>query len=82
MIQLENSLYLVLINDNLLRTIDLEYHNLLQQEDEDSNDEMKEIYLQNGGGWDQKPVSVQTIDASPTSRCPSVQLNVTRAPTA
>lgn len=40
------------------------------------------IYLQNGGGCDQKPVSVQTMLASPTSKCPSLQLNVTKAPTA
>lgn len=40
------------------------------------------IYLQNGGGCDQNPVSVQTMLASPTSKCPSLQLNVTKAPTA
>lgn len=38
-------------------------------------------YSQNGGGCDQKPVSVHTMLASPTSRWPSVQLNVIRAPT-
>lgn len=42
----------------------------------------KKIYLQNGGGWLQNPVSVHTMLASPTSKCPSVQLNVTNAPTA
>lgn len=40
------------------------------------------IYLQNGGGCDQNPVSVQTILASPTSKWPSLQVNVTKAPTA
>lgn len=42
---------------------------------------IKYKYLQNGGGCDQKPVSVQTMLASPTSKCPSVQLKVTRDPT-
>lgn len=40
------------------------------------------VYLQNGGGCDQKPVSVHTMLASPTNKWPSVQLNVTKAPTA
>lgn len=38
-------------------------------------------YLQNGGGCDQSPVSVQMMLGSPTSVCPSLQLNVTKAPT-
>lgn len=41
-----------------------------------------EIYLQNGGGWDQNPVSVQTILASPSSWWASLQTNCTRLPTA
>lgn len=38
--------------------------------------------LQNGGGCDQNPVSVQTILASPSKKLPSLQLKVTSAPTA
>lgn len=40
------------------------------------------IFLQNGGGCDQNPVSVHTILASPTNKWPSLQLNVNKAPTA
>lgn len=48
-----------------------------------ANEKWKEYeYVQNGGGCDQNPVSVQTMLASPTSKCPSLQLNVTNAPTA
>lgn len=49
--------------------------------DDERNGKFREIHLQNGGGCDQKPVSVHTILASPTSKCPSVQLNVTSDPT-
>lgn len=38
--------------------------------------------LQSGGGCDQNPVSVHTMDPSPISRCASLQLKVRRAPTA
>lgn len=40
------------------------------------------VYLQNGAVCDQDPVSVHTTLASPTSECPSLQLNVTNEPTA
>lgn len=39
-------------------------------------------YLQNGAVCDHEPVSVHTMLASPTSKCPSLQLNVTNEPTA
>lgn len=42
----------------------------------------KKVYVHKGGRCDQKPVSVQTIDPSPISKCPSLQLNVSNAPTA
>lgn len=43
---------------------------------------MKKKNLQKGGGADQIPFSVHTMLASPTNKCPSAQLNVTKAPTA
>lgn len=37
---------------------------------------------QNGGGWDQKPFSVHTIEDSPTTSNPSSQEYIMRSPTA
>lgn len=38
--------------------------------------------LQNGGGWDQNPVSVHMMLASPSKWCAPVQANCTKLPTA
>lgn len=36
---------------------------------------------QKGGGWDQKPFSVHTMDDSPTTSYPSLQVYIIRSPT-